>query len=452
MRTLVLLNKVNKTLFVHKNQPNVRTFAPDFYREHNNTIVLYMKKSFKKLAILSVGIAFISCGQTDVFEQNQNALIDQQKSEYRTNYVQKYGEVSATQSWDFTNLSGSQAKTRAGESVSSDRIQLAYNFWSFINNDSKAVKELVYTTEEKEFNPYLAVDLYPAFSHGNKGVKYQYFHLAACYNDTYTELTANINVKGDFWYQGGSALNHNSGRAINTQSLTTAQNVYWAAYPTYPNYSSSDKQKNKEILDNLQEFKVNTYKEFTVNGRTYWAFRCSEEGDFSDLICLVKNVDPVRPVEKRYFVEDLGSKDDFDFNDIVFDVVQDLQGNQKAIIRAMGGTLDFTLKIGDTEWTKSVDGVTAGYKTSTMYNTQGDIVWNKVLAEFPVTGWNPATNNISVQVKSIASNNVIITIPFPKVGEVPMIIAFDTVVDWQKERVSLPEDWWVVPAATEEEE
>ena len=95
-------------------------------------------------------------------------------------------------------------------------------------------------------------------------------------------------------------------------------------------------------------------------------------GDYSDLICLVKNVDPVKPIAKRYFIEDLGSKDDFDFNDIVVDVIQDPDGNHWA--------------------------------------------------------------------------------SFPKAGEVPMIIAFDTLVDWQKERVSLPEDWWVVPAATEEEE
>ena len=175
-------------------------------------------------------------------------------------------------------------------------------------------------------------------------------------------------------------------------------------------------------------------------------------GDYSDLICLVKNVDPVKPIAKRYFIEDLGSKDDFDFNDIVVDVIQDPDGNQKAIIRALGGTLDFTLKIGDTQWTKSVDGVAAGYNTSTMYNTQNTVVWDKVLAEFPVTGWNPETNNISVFMKSIVSDDVIIELPFPKAGEVPMIIAFDTLVDWQKERVSLPEDWWVVPAATEEEE
>ena len=53
---------------------------------------------------------------------------------------------------------------------------------------------------------------------------------------------------------------------------------------------------------------------------------------------------------------------------------------------------------------------------------------------------------------SFRTPTVIIELPFPKAGEVPMIIAFDTLVDWQKERVSLPDDWWVVPAAIEEEE
>ena len=405
-----------------------------------------MKSTMTKMALFAVGIAFVSCGKNDFLEQNQHNLIDQQKNEYRTNYVQKYGEVSPTQSWDFTNLSGSQAKTRAGESATSVRIDLSNTFWNFIKNDKDAVKSMVATAEVKEFNPYVAVELYPAFSHGKKGLKFQYYHLAACYNNMKKELTANINVKSDGWYEGGGALNHNSGRSINTKSLTTAQNAYWVAYPSYPN---GHKEENQAIQDNLINYKVDTYKEFSVNGRTYWAFRCCEEGDYSDLICLVKNVDPVKPVAKRYFVEDLGSKDDFDFNDIVFDVVQDLQGNQKAIIRAMGGTLDFTIKIGNTEWTKSVDGAAAGYKTSTMYNTQSNIVWDKVMAEFPVTGWNPNTNNISVLVKSIVSNDVIIEIPFPRVGEVPMIVAFDTLVDWQSERESLPSDWWIIPENTE---
>lgn len=87
-----------------------------------------------------------------------------------------------------------------------------------------------------------------------------------------------------------------------------------------------------------------------------------------------------------------------------------------------------------------------------MYNTQGTIVYDKVLAEFPVTGWNPNTNNISVKVKTSVSDNVIIEIPFPKKGEVPMILAFPTVTDWQKERESLPESWWVIPEEITDEE
>ena len=125
-----------------------------------------MKSTMTKMALFAVGIAFVSCGKNDVLEQNQHNLIDQQKNEYRTNYVQKYGEVSPTQSWDFTNLSGSQAKTRAGENATSDRIDLTNTFWKFIKNDKDAVKSMVATAEVKEFNPYVAVELYPAFSHG----------------------------------------------------------------------------------------------------------------------------------------------------------------------------------------------------------------------------------------------------------------------------------------------
>jgi hypothetical protein len=48
------------------------------------------------------------------------------------------------------------------------------------------------------------------------------------------------------------------------------------------------------------------------------------------------------------------------------------------------------------------------------------------------------------------NNYVIVTIPFPKEGEIPMIIAFRTFCDWQSERESLPEDWWGIPADGEE--
>lgn len=389
--------------------------------------------------VLAAGIVIASCSKTDVFEQNQANYGEQQKSEYKANYVAKYGQPDANQSWDFAALS-TTAKTRAGETMTCSRIN-AYpqHFNKYVKDDRDQIKNMVASADVKPWDPYLAVQLFPSLGHGVAGGD-KYFELAVCYNNQHTDIFDGIKLNKNSWADKGSGstsnLPHNSGRYIDTKSLTTAENVYWVAY----NYNS----KKSEVDGQLANFKIEYYKELKLNGRTYWCFDCTGDGDYSNLICMVIDADPL-PIEKRYLVEDLGSKDDFDFNDIVFDVKQAQDGTQKCVIRAMGGTLDFTLKIGNTTWTKSVEGVAAGYNVKTMYNTQGTIVWDKVLAEFPVTGWNFNSNNISVQVKTSVSDDVIIEIPFPKKGEVPMIIAFRTFCDWQAERESLPADWWVIP-------
>ena len=66
------------------------------------------------MMLLTVGIVMASCAKTDVFEQNQANYGEQQKSEYKANFVAKYGQPAANQSWDFAATS-TAAKTRAGE-------------------------------------------------------------------------------------------------------------------------------------------------------------------------------------------------------------------------------------------------------------------------------------------------------------------------------------------------
>ena len=163
-------------------------------------------------------------------------------------------------------------------------------------------------------------------------------------------------------------------------------------------------------------------------------------------------------ITKRYMMEDLGATDDFDFNDVVVDVIQNMATKhktvtqngvmisdeiigteitgQKAIVRCMGGTLDFTLTIGNTSWSKSDD-----FEIGTMYNTQGNIDYDAKLKEFDVTGWIPDNNNVSVQVKSGTSGQVL-SITFPRAGTAPMMIAVDPSKHWMAERVSVPSDWW----------
>lgn len=407
-----------------------------------------MKKNFIiGMSMLVASVAFVSCSKTDVFEENKKYAAEQEKSEYRTNFVKMYGEVSPNQSWDFCVTPNYETSTRAAGSLTWGYLD-PINEWltRWASNDKAKVIAAINGAEVKEFNPYVAVDLYPAYSYvASDNNKTDFYRLAVCYNNN----TENIFRQGIGYFfevlnKGWNTLGR-FGRTINSKSLTGASNVYWALYPTDINVWGNESVIGGTIAD----YKIDTYKEFTVNGRTYWAFRVGPNGSYSDLICMVKNIDPNRPIEKRYMIEDLGSKKDFDFNDIVVDVYQAIDGSQKAIIRAMGGTIDFTLKIGNTEWTKSVDGVKAGYQVETMYNTENP-QWDDNLAEFPVSGWDPSTNNITVSVNSVANEGVIISFPFSRTGEVPMIIAVDTHVDWQLEKVSLPQNWWTPATETEE--
>ena len=434
-----------------------------------------MKHLKISVAILVASTFVVSCSKSDVFEQNQSSVIETKMNQYKTSFVQKYGEIAPDQSWDFSTVSNAKASTRA-EGEISGKIDMGApvikQFMQTINADRKSVKDNINNGETKTWIPRLAVEMYAAVAQcdKNKTLKDKsndlYYHFEVCQGKARSKVMENVNVKNGRSYDAGTYgyLNNSSHnrRLVNTKSLSS--DAYWVAYYThagddpYANEANADdnpyaNEANAEIMANLKSFEIKYYKEYSVNGRTYWGFDCTNDGDYSDLIFLVKNVDPVKPVEKRYMVEDLGSIGDFDFNDIVFDVHEDVQGNQKCIIRAMGGTLDFTLKIGSTTWSKSEDGAKKGYQTSVMYNTDPkDYDGAKELAEFKVKGWNPAENNITVSVVSKENNGVITVIPFPKKGEVPMIIALDTFYAWMTEKESLPKDWYKILDEDEVEE
>ncbi|MBQ8989197.1 MAG: hypothetical protein IJ067_05865 [Prevotella sp.] len=177
--------------------------------------------------------------------------------------------------------------------------------------------------------------------------------------------------------------------------------------------------------------------------------------DMNDLVILVYGKEVPKPVEikegdtyekrttVRYMVEDLGSTDDFDFNDIVIDVAdidiitptytnkvltsETVTGHrQEAVIRHLGGTLPFTLTIGETELPEM-----GGQSTF-----QSD-----PNSKFDVTGWNMNTHNVFVNVQQ-KDNEGVWTVKFPKAGEAPMIIAVDPFQVWMPERQSVPESWF----------
>ena len=173
----------------------------------------------------------------------------------------------------------------------------------------------------------------------------------------------------------------------------------------------------------------------------------------------IKHVDEViKGTPKRYMMEDLGEeKPDFDFNDVVVDVISgrakwkreyeilenggwNLISETKiedlpdiAVVRAAGGILDFTLKIGNTTWTKSAK--FPNYQQMLNTGRDGEIDYDKELDTFKVEGWNPDNNNISVTVEGKA-------ITFPETGKAPMVVAVDPTTNWMVERTPAPESWF----------
>ena len=407
------------------------------------------KNLMKGMAAFCICAAFASCSHDAGFDTIDQ--IELKKNEYKANFIKRYGEIDPNQTWDFTDLTKS-AMTRGTASIS--RLNLYNGFQTSVSNDKTIIEQQTdYTTGLSTFNPYFSADLYCAFSHAKAGEKYNYYHFGILQNGQVTEIPAQINVKSGFWYDrgNGGSLNQNSGRRVSTKSMT-GDNIKFVAYPTRPTYSKDDKEWNAYVASHMDEFVVEDYKVVTIGDRTYWCFDCNNDNDYSDLIFQVVSYESAPPVWKRYMIEDLGGTKDFDFNDIVVDVYQIYEtSSQKAIIRAMGGTYDFTLKIGDTTWSKGG----AGFKTGTMYNTLPTPNWSEKLAEFTVTGWNPSLNNISVTVDQQDSNGVLteVDIPFPKAGDAPMIIAvYPLLVDWMLEYQSIPTDFFFemsAPAAGE---
>jgi hypothetical protein len=173
---------------------------------------------------------------------------------------------------------------------------------------------------------------------------------------------------------------------------------------------------------------------FLVYGKTVPKPIKIEEGD---------EIEEVKTV--RYMIEDLGSTDDFDFNDIVVDVTEirtisptytngvvtkwnEKGKRQEAVIRHLGGTLPFVLKIGNKEY------AAGGQDT---FQTSPDLKLDDV------TGWTGlnGAHNVSIEVEQKNSEGVF-KVQFPKAGEAPMIIAVDPSQGWMTERQSVPADWF----------
>ena len=446
-----------------------------------------------------LGAAFTSCSKEENLFDSEAAL-EQQKVEYEASFVKKYGAIDPNQTWDFSSMratyslpsTSNDARTRAGGTVSITGgkngtmtiektviDEIRQNLKPGENNSVKGSPFSIYTQESS----FSIVPIYQ----GQAGY--------------YWELYMNVGgrdkliwKKGDIEYRtsangtwqrlGKSSKVPDNAVEVRAPKFTfTAtkdkQLYFWLKVWTngtgdgFSNYQLSSLNHMMLAMNWLQKpAGVPEDDEVTIIGCEDNPSATGSDNDFEDLVFMmfgppVKQVEEVEVTEaKRYMMEDLGADYDFDFNDVVVDVSNtykkkvyyhtnsrgakvfdsevEIAGTRKqeAIVRAAGGTLNFTLTIGTKTWTKSPK-----FTVTDMLNTgdnNTEIDFNGVLDRFTIddNSWNPAENNISVTVQGRGADDGVKTITFPKKGTAPMIIAVDPTNEWMRERSSVPTDWF----------
>ena len=450
------------------------------------------------LSFLAVAMILVSCGKSENL-YDSTAREKNQMQSYADNFVTKYGTFP-DQTWDFTKGArlGTRADVISAELI--DGLDFGITDGKTITKNKpifEAIKKILPEKQKHEGKPAVLVSpsssfyIFPISTQGrwlhklkikvgNNDVMQLYDKTWEDYSKPYVNgMTANnssdiINMKGlKIQAPIGTPIQiyldeqKSYGKPRTSVGTMNGQ----AIYVDVPKEVQLDLSSNRIELQNDAIIKYVGIEDILVKGDSGE----TSDQDFNDVVLAIVG-NPDVPAEvivsedeyvaeyyttKRYMIEDLGSTNDFDFNDVVVDVIETVKvghkitkengvvvkdeetstgAEQKAIVRALGGTLDLTLRIGDTEWKKN-----SKFDASKMYNTtQGDIDYNAVLDEFPVYGWQPTNNNVSIVVNQKESNEVF-TITFPKKGAAPMIIAVEPELKWMSERVSVPKEWFYTP-------
>ena len=460
----------------------------------------------KNLLIISglavVAIALTACAKTDLYDENSDVLISQHKADYEANFVKKYGEVAPNKSWDLSShqpmysltsmYDAPKASTRGASYTQTKTtgftVEQSVLTW-FFQNTPAGQNNL---HQGNPFSMMVSADeftIVPIFQGNAKKYWQLWMHVDGVGDIQIWEKGEDLS-----YVTGGVETSVGKGQAgfpknpVPTQVVAPA--ITFSGMPNASMYfylkmwSDEAAYENDHLLNKYSTASSLNRKMLSMDGCTkpndvpdnvsYRIIGCEDwtDNDYEDLAFLIygnftieEPRDVYEVIPKRYMVEDLGATDDFDFNDVVIDLfneykttytysitgneetIVDTDGpnliNQWAIVRAAGGTLDFTIKIGEnTTWTKSQH-VTP---VTTMVNTglDGAINYNGQIGEkFDIINkdWDSAQDNISIEVDGRDGYTGVYYIPFPKEGEIPMIIAVDTSVNWMHERNSVPDKW-----------
>lgn len=428
------------------------------------------------LASLALGAVFslTSCSSNDLYDPSRAE--ESFKQEFSKKFISKYGRFGADQSWDASSLPSYYSATTRADGRQSD-YEVSTEPYYVQNATLSWLKEKL---QEKKDNsglgkpivmrvPNNKFTIVPIFQ-GQAGLDWD-LHLVVGTGDNEEDIK--------FWskYEGMEVKLRKNGMWFPLSELfpiSAAQEIRSKEYTFDFSHRAGDimylylEITNGSLIYGNKGEKLSSLNEkmlylegcpvTNLGNKEVRIIGCEDatrntDNDMNDVVFLmygdpkvpdeidISNKEIVESKTKRYMLEDLGSTDDFDFNDVVVDVTESvtkkltftngvitdtevLKTEQDAVIRHLGGSYPFQLTIGNT----------------TLEEMEGQMGVNPN-TKYPVEGWMPSHNNISAKVTNKSSGNVF-TANFPGEGEIPMIIATDPNVNWMEERTAITKEWF----------
>lgn len=451
----------------------------------------------KKVALVMLAVlSLAACQNKDLYDEQ--AKEKDTKAQYAANFVEKYSNVSLNQSWDFSNKNeayslptsgqGGRRAARAAEYqvAKGDVYEVDNNTLTWMKgklkdgNDNRSLGKPFYMK-----TPGNSFTIVPIF----QGQASSVWELHAVIDG----VDFKVWEKGqDVWIKKNANSDWQTVESVSTNELY--KNTENAAAVKARTYTFSNVPVDVEMYFYLTITKVTNSKyNYTLNSQMsslngmmlsikdcprpanidednqVMIIGCEDvydnpskgvksDNDMNDVVFMIYGKPEVpgiieiteettieRKSTVRYMIEDLGSTNDFDFNDIVVDVSEiqsshavftngiltgwtDSGKRQEAVIRHLGGTLPFVLTIGNTELAEHVG-----------------VLGVDIEEKYEVSGWDKNLHNIGVKVKQAENTTVYNNVVFPKAGEAPMIIAVEPTQAWMTERQSVPDTWFYIP-------
>lgn len=283
-------------------------------------------------------------------------------------------------------------------------------------------------------------------------------HLVSAYESKYNGVAVDATLTGTtyklayFDENGNSSFTFPAGthvvffEVIGGNGWWDENNLYSSirySLPWMNKYFYHKRMKNHP--NDKEDDAAQTFVTYRWNGQTVLGMEDSNDDDMNDILFFVNGKfkshdipdignDPA-PQEWILACEDLGSTDDFDFNDVVFKVAH-VSGQTEAEVTVLetGGIMPATIFCGDKEIGEahSLLGVATDVMTTKSPTAASAPVKIEVPADFTMT-----ENMGGFKIYVAGDETSVVSVNAPGKGEVPQIICVPGTWKWPKERVSI---------------